>query len=320
MSGVNVNYLRVSVTNRCNLRCIYCNPRGNDGFASDREMLSFHEIYRVVRLCAKCGITRVRLTGGEPLVRENIVDLVRQLSGISEVEDLSLTTNGVQLEPMAAELKEAGLTRVNVSLDAAEEACYRRITGSDALAQVMRGIHKAIEVGLTPVRINCVVLRGMNLAQVPSLAEMSLQRPVSVRFIEYYPTGDQVEPAEWYVPSRDVRGLIESRLGPLFPVVAAKASGPAVYFRAEGAAGTIGFISGRSSMFCHRCSRLRLTSDGKFRPCLHSDRSYDVMKLLRNGAGDGVLLSLIAEVIQAKGRYTKSGPAARAFSMQQIGG
>lgn len=320
MSQINVNYLRVSVTSRCNLRCVYCNPRGNDGFTSDRETLSFREIHRVARLCAKCGITHVRLTGGEPLVRESIVDLVRQLSSIVEVEDLSLTTNAVRLEPMAAELKEAGLTRVNISLDTADPLCYRQITGSDVLPQVMRGIDKAIEAGLTPVRINCVVLRGMNLTQAPSLAEMSLHRPVSVRFIEYYPTGDQGETTQWYVPNRDVRGLIESRLGPLFPVVVAKSSGPAVYFRAEGAAGTIGFISGRSSMFCHRCSRLRLTSDGKFRPCLHSAQSYDVMKLLRNGAGDDMLLSLIAEIIQAKGRYTKSGPAACGFSMQHIGG
>jgi len=320
MSGINVNYLRVSVTDRCNLRCVYCNPLGNDGFVADREMLSFNEIDRVVRLCAKCGITRVRLTGGEPLVRENIVDLVRRLAGISEIEDLSLTTNGILLEQMAPELKNAGLKRINISLDAAERPCYTQMTGADVLPRVTSGMHKAIEVGLTPVRINCVVLRGMNLTQAPSLAEMSLRWPVSVRFIEYYPTGGSAGPANWYVPNREVRDLIALRLGPLSPVVVADASGPAVYFRAEGAAGTIGFISGRSSMFCHRCSRLRLTSDGKFRPCLHSAQCYDVKRLLRNCAGDDALLSLIGEILRAKGRYTKSGPAARDFSMQHIGG
>ena len=320
MPETNVNYLRVSVTDRCNLRCVYCNPLDNGRFVADREMLSFHEIARVVRLGAQCGITRVRLTGGEPLVREHLVDLVRTLSGISEIEDLSLTTNGILLEQMAAELKNAGLARVNISLDAAEGPCYEQMTGSDLLPRVMCGIHKAIEVGLTPVRINCVVLRERNLAQVPSLAEMSLHQPVSVRFIEYYPTDAPAGAMNWYVPNGEVRDLIESRFGPLLPVVVANASGPAVYFRAEGAAGTIGFINGRSSMFCHRCSRLRLTSDGKVRPCLHSARCYDVRKLLRNGAGDDVLLSLIAEILQAKSRYTKSGPAARGFSMQHIGG
>ncbi len=191
MSGIHVNYLRVSVTDRCNLRCIYCNPLDDGRLVTDRDILSFDEIHRVVRLCAKCGITRVRLTGGEPLMRENIVDLVRRLSGISEIEDLSLTTNGVRLAQMAAELKDAGLARVNVSLDAADAACYRLMTGADVLSRVTNGIDKAIEVGLTPVRINCVVLRGVNLSQVPNLAEMSLRRSVSVRFIEYYRTGDR---------------------------------------------------------------------------------------------------------------------------------
>jgi cyclic pyranopterin phosphate synthase len=319
-SGIHVNYLRVSVTDRCNLRCIYCNPLDDGRLVTDREILSFDEIHRVVRLCAKCGVTRVRLTGGEPLVRENIVDLIRRLSGISEIEDLSLTTNGVRLAQMAAELKDAGLTRVNVSLDAADTACYRLMTGADVLSGVMSGIDKAIEVGLTPVSINCVVLRGINLAQVPSLAEMSLHRRLSVRFIEYYRTGDRASPTDWYVPNGEVRRLIESRVGSLVPVAVADAGGPAVYFRAAGTVGTIGFISGRSSAFCARCSRLRLTSDGKFRPCLHSTQSYDISRPLRDGAGDDVLLGLIGEVLQAKGRYTESGPVAREFSMQRIGG
>lgn len=320
MSGIKVDYLRVSVTDRCNLRCVYCNPLEDDGCVADRDVLSFDEIHRLVRLCAKCGIARVRLTGGEPLVRENIVELVRRLAGISGIEDLSLTTNGVLLGRLAAELKNAGVARVNVSLDAAEDACYRRLTGSDVLPRVMSGIHKAVEVGLNPVRLNCVVLRGMNLAQVPSLAAMSLQRPVSVRFIEYYPTGGSRGLSDWFVPNREVRGLIESRCGSLLPVAAANASGPARYFRAAGAIGCIGFISGRSSTFCAQCSRLRLTSDGKFRPCLYSAQCNDVKRLLRSGASDEMLLDLIEAVLEAKGRYTKSGHPVRDFSMQHIGG
>lgn len=320
MSGTNINYLRVSVTDRCNLRCVYCNPLDDDGLADRGEILSFDEIHRVVRLCAQCGITRVRLTGGEPLVRENIVSLVRRLAGISRIDDLSLTTNGLLLGPMAAELKEAGLQRINISLDAAEGRCFRQVTGSDGLRRVMAGMHGAMAAGLAPVRINCVVLREINFSQVSALAEMSLRLPVSVRFIEYCPTSGAAGRASWCVPNDEVRGVIESCFGSLSPVVPANASGPAAYFRIEGAAGTIGFISGRSSAFCHRCSRLRLTSDGKFRPCLHSARYYDVKRLLRNGAGDATVLHLIKRVLREKGRYTKLEAAPEDFSMQHLGG
>jgi cyclic pyranopterin phosphate synthase len=346
---MNVDCLRVSVTDRCNLRCIYCNPLGSDGLIARGEIMSFEEIHRVVRLCAECGIRKVRLTGGEPLVRTDIVHLVRALAslsacgnaqaGISGIEELSLTTNGVLLAPMAAELKDAGLKRVNISLDSAERRCYRRITGSDSLLRVMDGIHKAIEVGLTPVRLNCVVIRDINLSQVPSLAEMSIRLPVAVRFIEYCPTGRRtkrqpfdsgelrVEPL-WYVPNSEVRKIIESRFGPLSSIVSRR-DGPAVYFKVEGSAGAIGFISGRSSVFCHRCNRLRLTSDGRFRPCLYSARYYDIRKLIRSGAGDQAVAGLIRRVIREKSLYTRLTPdrnirgltvTAEDFSMQNIGG
>jgi cyclic pyranopterin phosphate synthase len=312
--------LRVSVTDRCNLRCVYCNPLEDDGLVADGDVLSFQEIHRVVGLCARCGITRVRLTGGEPLVREGIVELVRSIAGIPAIEDLSLTTNGVLFAPMAAKLSSAGLTRVNISLDAAERACYGQMTGSDALPRVMNGIDEALTVGLNPVRLNCVVLRGMNLAEVPRLAAMSLERPVSVRFIEYYPTGSPAGPMDWYVPTREVRTRIESHLGPLVPYAMTQMSGPASYFRAAGAPGTIGFISGRSSMLCPQCSRLRLTCNGKLRPCLHSAQCYNVKNMLRSGAGDEELLELIDAVLQAKSRYTNSGQPVRDFSMQHVGG
>jgi len=344
---MNVDCLRVSVTDRCNLRCIYCNPLGRDGLIARGEILSFEEIHRVVRLCAECGMRKVRLTGGEPLVRTNIVHLVRALAGISGIDELSLTTNGVLLAPMAAELKDAGLKRVNISLDSAERCCYRRITGSDLLLRVMDGIHKAIEVGLTPVRLNCVVIRDINLSQVPSLAEMSIRLPVAVRFIEYCPTGnsrsslvarDQTKNDgrhtkydirnTIYVPNSEVRKIIESRFGPLSSIVLPNTSGPAVYFKVEGSAGAIGFISGRSSVFCHRCNRLRLTSDGRFRPCLYSARYYDLKELIRSGAGDQAIVGLIRKVIREKSLYTRltvTAPARCAagredFSMQNIGG
>jgi cyclic pyranopterin phosphate synthase len=316
----NVDYLRVSVTDRCNLRCIYCNPLGDRGLRDREGILDFNEIHRVVRLCAECGIRKVRLTGGEPLMCRNIAELTRKLAAVAGIEDLSLTTNGVFLGLMAAQLKAAGLKRVNISLDAVDRGCYRQMTGFDLLPQVLEGMHEAIEIGLTPVRLNCVVMREHNLSQVAALAEMTLRLPVSVRFIEYCPTSRVTGRAGDYVPNVEVRSIIESQFGSLSGVVVPNAGGPAVYFKAQGAAGAIGFISGRSSLFCHDCSRLRLTSDGEIRPCLHAGRGYDVRGLLRGGAGDEAIRDLIRRVLREKNRYTRTTSTAEDFLMQSIGG
>jgi cyclic pyranopterin phosphate synthase len=317
---MSVDYLRVSVTDRCNLRCIYCNPLGDHG-RSDREgILSFDEIHHVVRLCAECGVRKVRLTGGEPLMRWNIADLVHRLALVPGVEDLSLTTNGVSLGPMAAQLKAAGLKRVNISLDAVDRQCYQQMTGFDLLPQVLDGLHQALAVGLMPVRLNCVVMRDRNLAQVIPLAEMMLRLPVSVRFIEYCPTSRVTGRPGDYVPNAEVRRIIEARFGPLQSVAVPAAGGPAVYFKMEGAAQAVGFISGRSEVFCRACSRLRLSSDGKIKPCLHADQCYDVRRLLRSGASDETIRKSIREVLREKGRYTRITSKAEDFLMQRIGG
>jgi cyclic pyranopterin phosphate synthase len=194
------------------------------------------------------------------------------------------------------------------------------MTGSDLLPQVLDGLHKALDVGLTPVRLNCVVMREHNLAQVVALARMTQRLPVAVRFIEYCPTTRITGLASGYVPNAEVRRVIESQLGPLSSVVMPEAGGPAVYFKTQEAAGTIGFISGRSSVFCHDCTRLRLTSDGKIRPCLHADRSYDVRELLRGGAGDEAIRDLIRRVLREKTHYTRVTSTAEDFLMQSIGG
>ena len=317
---MNVDTLRVSVTDRCNLRCIYCNPLGARGRENPAGILSFDEICQVVRLGVECGVRRVRLTGGEPLMREGICDLVRRLAAIEGLDDLALTTNGVRLERMAAGLKDAGLKRVNISLDAAEPLCYREMTGSNLLPQVLAGMHRALEIGLTPVRINCVVMRDANLSQVAALAEMTVRLPVSVRFIEYCPTTISTKPASCSVSNREVRGLIEGRFGRMSGVVQPDAGGPAVYFRIPGAEGTIGFISGRTSVFCHRCNRLRLTSDGRIKPCLHAGQSYDLRALMKEGVGDEALRSLIVRIIREKGRHTRLNSFAGDFLMQSIGG
>lgn len=320
MQGTNIDYLRVSVTDRCNLRCIYCNPLDQQGLADRAALLSTDEICHVVRLCVQAGVTRVRLTGGEPLVRPDIVGLVRKLGDTKGIADLSLTTNGILLAPMAQALKDAGLQRVNVSLDATESHCFRQMTGSEGFARVMNGIQKALAVGLAPMRINCVVLRTLNLGQVANLAAMSLHLPVSVRFIEYCPPGATARRTDWYVSNEEVRSRIESRLGALEPVAPLVTGGPAIYFQPRHALGTIGFISGRSSTFCHRCSRLRLTCDGRLRPCLHCAKQYDLGTFLRSGAGDSILQSLIGRALREKSRYTKSDATVECSSMQHVGG
>jgi len=315
-----IDYLRISVTDRCNLRCVYCNPLGDCGLIERDEILTFEEIHHIAGLFAECGISKVRLTGGEPLVRKNIVALVEKLAAIAAVKEITMTTNGVLLEQMADALKVAGLSRVNISVDSLESQNYQRITGSDFLEKVTKGIRKAIEVGLTPVKINTVVLRGINEQDVAALAQLSLETPIAVRFIEYCPTDKSVEPDRLFVPNSRVRKSIESRFGPLAAVVMADANGPAVYFKIKHSAGHLGFISGKSTFFCHLCNRLRLTSDGKVRPCLYSAHHYDVKKLIRSGSGDEQILALLEKIISEKRNFTKLNSPAVQFSMRNVGG
>jgi cyclic pyranopterin phosphate synthase len=285
-----------------------------------KEILRLEEIHRIVQLFAQCGVRKVRLTGGEPLVRKNIVYLVRKIAGIKEIEDISLTTNGVLLESAAEELKAAGLQRVNISMDSAERRSYKEITGFDFLPRVTEGIRKALEAGLRPVKINSVLIRGINVSEILPLARMSIHLPVAVRFIEYCPTSKYTKPASDYVPTMEVREIIEHEFGPLSDVPSRDTDGPASCFRIKGAAGTIGFISGRSSTFCESCNRIRLTSDGRVKPCLYSSRCYDIKGLIRGGAADGELLKLIRRIFYEKHTYTRQGSVVDEFSMQEIGG
>ncbi len=319
---MSIDYLRISVTDRCNLRCIYCNPLGDCGFFEHEEILRFEEIERIAGLLTECGISKIRLTGGEPLVRKDIVSLVGKLSAITAVESLALTTNGVLLDPLAAQLKDAGLQRVNISVDSAQRDSYRRITGFDLLPKVTKGIYKAIEAGLTPVKINSVIIKGLNdsAEQITALAGMSIHLPLTVRFIEYCPTGKNTNPASDYLPNKDVRAIIERKYGPLYSVVEGHSHGPALNFKVEDSAGAIGFISGRSSNFCCSCNRLRLTSDGKLMPCLYSARTYNLKKLIRSGASEKAILDLLKRAISEKGNYTKLNSFKNGFSMCKVGG
>ncbi len=317
-----VDYLRVSVTDRCNLRCVYCNPLGDCGFIERDEILRFEEIERIARLFADCGIKKIRLTGGEPLVRKNIVQLVKKLAPLRGIDELSLTTNGILLEELAAELKAAGLKRINVSIDSVERQSYEQITGFDFLTKAMRGVDKAIEVGFKPLKINSVIIRGINdgQKQIQELAAMSLNRQVVVRFIEYCPTGKHTNPASDYVPNSVVRKIIEERFGTLGRCVVGEGNGPAFYLKIGDSAGVIGFINGSSSMFCRSCNRIRLTSDGKLKPCLYSAHSYDLKKLIRNEASDREVLNLLKRILTEKSNYNKLNSFTNEFSMQKVGG
>lgn len=207
------DYLRVSITDRCNLRCVYCYPSGGCELIDRKEILRFEEIYRIVGLFAMCGVRKVRLTGGEPLVRSGVVDLVEKLSSIEGIEELALTTNGVVLEQMAKDLKNAGLHRINISIDSVQRQSYKEITGFDGLASAMKGIHKALDVGMSPVKINSVIIKGVNDSQIIPLAQMSVDLPVAVRFIEYCPTSGYTKSAGDFVSTIDARKVIEREFG-----------------------------------------------------------------------------------------------------------
>ena len=317
---MNIDYLRISITDRCNLRCVYCYPSGGCDLIERKEILRFEEIYHIVRLFATCGIRKVRLTGGEPLVRSDIVDLVEKLAVIKEIEELALTTNGVLLEQMAEGLKNAGLHRINISIDSTERQSYKDITGFDNLENAMKGIAKALDIGLAPVKINSVIIKDLNLSQIIPLAQMSIDLPVAVRFIEYCPTSRYTKPAGDFVSTTEIRGAIEANYGPLSTIVPSGCNGPALQYKIKNAAGTIGFISGRSSIFCHNCNRIRLTSDGMIKPCLHSSQNYNVKQLIRAGASDEDVIVLLKKILKEKGSYTKLNSSANEFNMHRIGG
>jgi cyclic pyranopterin phosphate synthase len=295
---------------------------GDCGFIEREEILRFEEIERVTRLFCECGISKIRLTGGEPLVRKDIVRLVEKLSAMSAIDSLSLTTNGVLIEGLAADLKAAGLQRVNISVDSLDRDSYKLITGFDLLDKVTRGIYKAIEAGFARVKINSVIIKDFNdnSEQILALAEMSVRLPLTVRFIEYCPTGRYASSVSDYLPNRDVRAIIERKYGPLCDFVEEYNYGPALTFKIKDSAGAIGFISGRSSSFCSSCSRLRLTSDGKIMPCLYSAHTYDLKKLIRSGANDQQVRDLLKRIITEKGSYTKMNSLKDSFSMCEVGG
>ncbi|MGE5508531.1 MAG: GTP 3',8-cyclase MoaA [Chitinophagales bacterium] len=300
--GREISYLRIAVTDRCNLRCTYCMPA--EGVAPQRheEILRYEEIARLVSAGISTGIRRVRLTGGEPLVRRDIVDLVAALKALPGLDEISLTTNGTLLAPLAARLAAAGLRRVNVSLDSLRPDRFRFLTRGGEVDRVLAGIDQALAVGLGPVKINAVVMAGVNDDELLDLARLSLQREVHVRFIELMAIGQSAARGGGYVAS----AVLWERLQPLVAEVGGAVeehvpgNGPARSYRLSGARGTVGFISPVSDRFCDRCNRLRLTADGHLRPCLLSSREIDVRDALRSAASPRELADLFRQAVALK--------------------
>ncbi|MEW6375683.1 MAG: GTP 3',8-cyclase MoaA [Thermodesulfobacteriota bacterium] len=295
-----INYLRISVTDRCNLRCRYCMPEEGIPLIPHEEILTYEELLRIVHIFAMEGISKVRLTGGEPLVRKEIVDFISGLSQIEEIKDLSLTTNGILLKDFAQDLKEAGLKRINISLDSLKKERFYQITRKDDYERVWRGIEEALRVGLSPIKINMVAIRGLNDDEIESFARLTLRLPLTVRYIEYMPSGNG---EEWRKGDILTIPQIKSRLesiGKLIPIPSDRWDGPAKRFRIEGAIGEIGLIGPVSSHFCDDCNRLRLTPDGKIRTCLFSDEEINVKEILRKGGSDRDLKDCLLMALRTK--------------------
>ena len=318
-----IKSVRVSVTDKCNFRCRYCMPAEGLEWLGRDEILSFEELTRIVSVLAAMGVDEVRLTGGEPLVRRDVPLLVGMLAAVDGVRDLSLTTNGVLLDRFAAPLVEAGLRRINVSLDSLSHARFAEITRRDALDAVLRGLVEAERYPeLRPIKVNCVAIKGFTEEEVPALAELARRKPYIVRFIEFMPLdADEAWREDDVLSGAEIRAIIEERW-PLVEVEA-KASSTARRFRFADGAGEIGFVSPVSEPFCSSCDRIRLTADGQLRTCLFSRKEWDLKTPLREGASDEELEALIRCAVahkELKHRINERGFVRASRSMSQIGG
>jgi GTP 3',8-cyclase len=320
-----IDYLRISITDHCNLRCQYCVPLDSTTKLSMTEILSYEELFAVARAAVETGVTKIRITGGEPLMRKNVLEFCRMLSTLPRITDLSLTTNGILLDAMAADLKAAGVKRVNVSLDTLDRGRYADITGKDALDRVLRGIQKAADVGLTPIKINMVPMRGINDDEIVAMARWTQDTPYDIRFIELMPTSGWARQRhdQLFMGIDDVRRQVEA-IGELEEIPQIQTRGPAAYVRLAGARGRIGFIAAVSHHFCKTCNRLRLTADGKLRACLFAEEEIDIRGPLRGGASPNELQQIIraAAAAKPKGHTLNEDNAKRVNGriMQAIGG
>ena len=317
-----INYLRVSITDRCNLRCFYCTPWGGWEKLPAPEILRYEELLHLVGVAARMGIRKVRVTGGEPLVRKGVIEFIHKLHRVPGLEEICLTTNGVRLPELAPALYATGLRHLNLSLDSLQRQRYQSLTGSDHLSQVLAGLEAALSLGFSPIKINCVVLKDLNDDELIEFARLTKDHPFQVRFIEFMPTVGQDRWQRHFLPMAMVRRRLEA-LGRMEPVPQPATAGPARTFRIPGFKGELGFISSVSDHHCPTCNRLRLTAAGYLRPCLFASPELDLKTPLRQGADDEALGRLFLEAIALKKSGAQAGASASPLpgrTMVSIGG
>jgi cyclic pyranopterin phosphate synthase len=307
--GHRISYLRVSITDRCNERCTYCMPQELQEWLPREEILTFEETLRLIRIAAELGVSKVRITGGEPLTRRDVIDFIRRIPEIHGLTSIGLSTNGTLLareitpgNTMASALRAAGVKSVNISLDTLDRAVYSQITGRDFHEQVLHGIDAAIAAGFEQIKLNTVLMRGRNEDQLIPLIEFAAQRDLILRFIEMMPVSTtEVLDDKNFMPVREAKRMIESHYGALIPEAEFRTNGPAAYYQISGRRQRVGFIGAMTNQhFFESCNKLRLTCDGKLRPCLGSYLEFDIIKPLRAGAGDAELKQFFLDVVDRK--------------------
>jgi GTP 3',8-cyclase len=317
-----LNYLRISITDRCNLNCMYCMPPGFIPRLPHDEILRYEEIIRIIKVGISLGISKVRITGGEPLVRKGVYDFLEQLADMDGLRDIALTTNGVSLKDNIEKIKAAGIKRMNISLDTLSRRKYKEITGHDRYDQVWEGIQLAHKTGFEPIKLNMVALSGVNDDELADFARLSFSYPFHIRFIEYMPIGKSRMKYGPLLLVPEIKKRI-STIGKLVPVKNSINDGPAERYKFEGAKGEIGFIGALSHHFCNRCNRLRLTASGQLRPCLLSDQHEDLKSPLRKGCSDEELAEIFLAAVRHKPsdhNLSISNPAKILSQMSSIGG
>lgn len=317
-----VDYLRLSLTDRCNLNCIYCSPLKKSQFLSHQEVLSYEEIVKVVSLFVRSGIKKLRLTGGEPLIKKDLLDLIRMLKAIQGLEEIAMTTNGVYLKGMAAQLKGAGLNRVNISLDTLKRERFEQITGLNHLSDVLSGIEESLEAGFNPVKLNVIPMKGINDDEILDFARLTFEKKIVVRFIEFFPTNKRSDKLSGCLIRNEItKKKIIEQFKDIEKISGITGNGPAEYYKIKGSLGAVGFISNASDDFCDECNRIRVDCAGRVSPCLFSGYVYDLRTLLRNGNTDDELLMYIGKILNMKPNYSKKKTAdSKGIEMSSVGG
>ena len=317
-----IDYLRISVIDRCNLRCVYCMPEEGIESIPHDEILTYDEILRICEIVSELGIRKIKITGGEPLVRKDIVNLIRDIKNIDKIEQVTLTTNGILLHEMLDDLYDAGIDAINISLDTLNKDNFKKITRRDGLEKVLMSIDKAYDLGIR-VKINCLAIRDFNLREIVEIASFAKDREIDVRFIELMPIGFGKKYTQ--IDNDEILSILESHFGTFEIVTEKRGNGPAKYYRNQNMKGCIGFISAISHEFCESCNRIRLTSSGFLKLCLHYNKGIDLKEPIRNGISDEDLKKLIHDTIWNKPISHKFGHASEEQdielkNMVQIGG